>query len=206
MDETVERLVETIRKSGYHLTSGEVGLKQVFCSLAEHGRSDVVYQMVTNDTMPSYKYFLTKGLTALPEYWNFEDLWWGLARSRNHAMMGHVKEWFTKYLAGISLADVGYDTVNIKPTIIDSVDWVRGSVDTVHGLITSDYRVDEKGTMTWKISLPVGVRANVYVPVFAENQTILLDGREVSTELTEDGAYLLITEPVMSGEYVIEVR
>lgn len=206
VDETVERLVETIRKSGYHLTSGEVGLKQVFCSLAEHGRSDVVYQMVTNDTMPSYKYFLTKGLTALPEYWNFEDLWWGLARSRNHAMMGHVKEWFTKYLAGISLADVGYDTVNIKPTIIDSVDWVRGSVDTVHGLITSDYRVDEKGTMTWKISLPVGVRANVYVPVFAENQTILLDGREVSTELTEDGAYLLITEPVMSGEYVIEVR
>lgn len=206
VDETVERLVESVRKSGHHLTSGEVGLKQVFSSLAEHGRSDVVYKMVTNDTMPSYKYFLTKGLTALPEYWNFEELWWGLARSRNHAMMGHVKEWFTKYLAGISLAEVGYDAVNIKPTIIDSVDWVKGSVDTVHGLVVSEYRIGEDGTMVWKIFLPVGVRAHVYVPAFTENQTILLEGREASTELTEDGAYLLITEPVMSGEYVIEVR
>ena len=206
VDETVERLVKAIEKTDYHLASGEVGLKQVFCSLAEHGRSDVVYKMVTNETMPSYKYFLVKGLTALPEYWNFEDLWWGLARSRNHAMMGHVKEWFTKYLAGISHATVGYDTVNIKPTVIDSVAWVNGSVDTVHGLITSDYRVDEEKSMIWKISLPVGVSANVYVPVLKEGQTVLSDGKEVSTELLEDGAYLLITEPIMSGEYVIEVK
>lgn len=206
VNETVERLVESIRKSGYHLTSGEVGLKQVFSSLAEHGRSDVVYKMVTNDTMPSYKYFLTKGLTALPEYWNFEDLWWGLARSRNHAMMGHVKEWFTKYLAGISFAKTGYDEVTLRPTVIDEVKEVKGTIDTVHGLITSDYQIGEDGTMVWKISLPVGVGANVYVPVFTENQTILLNGRKVSTELTEDREYLFITESVMSGEYVIEVR
>lgn len=206
IEETVERLVKAIEKTDYHLTSGEVGLKQVFCSLAEHGRSDVVYKMVTNDTMPSYKYFLTKGLTALPEYWNFEDLWWGMARSRNHAMMGHVKEWFTKYLAGISLADVGYDIVNLKPSVIDSVDWVKGSVDTVHGLVGSEYQIGEDGALLWKVSLPVGVSANVYVPLLREDQVILLDGKEVSAERTEDGRYQLLDEAIVAGEYVLEVK
>lgn len=206
VDETVQRLVNAIEKCGYHLTSGEVGLKQVFSSLAEHGRSDVVYKMVTNDTMPSYKYFLKKELTALPEYWNFEELWWGMARSRNHAMMGHVKEWFTKYLAGISLTQVGYDVVNLKPTVIEPVKAVKGIVDTVHGLIKSEYQIVEDDIMMWKITLPVGVKANVYVPAGAEARDILLDGAEVSTERGADGRYLFITEPLLSGEYVIEVK
>lgn len=205
VEETVERLVDVIRKNGYHLTSGEVGLKQVFHALAEHGRSDIIYQMVTNDTMPSYKYFLDKGLTALPEYWNFEAPWWGMARSRNHAMMGHVKEWFTKYLAGISLAEVGYDVVNLKPSVLKNVTWVKGSVDTVHGLIISEYKICEDGSIDWKITLPVGVSANIYVPVLSENQSVLLDGKETVTELTGDGKYLRIAEPVYSGEYTVLV-
>lgn len=203
--EVVELLVKSIEKMQYHLTSGEVGLKQVFHALAEHGRSDVIYKMVTNDTMPSYKYFLTKGLTTLPEYWNFEDLWWGMARSRNHAMMGHVKEWFTRYLAGISLAKVGYDIVNIKPSVIEQVTQVRGTVDTIHGLITSEYRVDKESNMVWHIFLPVGVKANVYIPVLKENQSVTVDGKEVATQVMADGAYLLIKEEILSGNYVIRI-
>jgi alpha-L-rhamnosidase len=161
--------------------------------------------MVMNDSMPSYKYFIDKGLTALPEYWNYEDLWWGLARSRNHAMMGHVKEWFTRYLAGISLTEVGYDKIIIKPTIVENVSSVKGKVDTVHGVITSEYIiVDGKITMT--IDLPVGVSANVYVPMLSEGGELLLDGAKVKGQLTEDGKYFVINNVISSGKYVIEVK
>ncbi len=206
-EEAVSRLVEAIERADYHLTSGEVGLRQVFSSLAEGGRSDVIYKMVTNDTMPSYKYFIDKGLTTLPEYWNFEDLWYGLARSRNHAMMGHVKEWFTKYLAGISAAEVGYDAVNIMPSVIEGLSSVSGTVDTVHGAITSSWEYDAKaGTFSLKLTIPVGVTADVYVPVISDGQTVTLDGEAVSVTATEDGRYQLVGDSIGSGSYTFTVK
>ncbi len=206
-EEALERLVSAIKKADYHLTSGEVGLRQVFCALAEGGRSDVIYKMVTNDTMPSYKYFIDKGLTTLPEYWNFEELWYGLARSRNHAMMGHVKEWFTKYLAGVSAAEAGYDVINVKPSVIDGLTSVSGTVDTVHGCVTSSWERDAgAGKFTLSVTLPVGVEANVYIPVLGEGQTVALDGADVNTEMTEDGRYLIVTEKLGSGTYTFTVN
>ena len=205
-EETLERLVAAIEKVDYHLTSGEVGLRQVFSSLAEGGRSDVIYKMVMNDSMPSYKYFIDKGLTTLPEYWNFEELWWGLARSRNHAMMGHVKEWFTKYLAGIDAVEAGYDVINIKPSVIEELTSVSGTIDSVHGEITSAWEWNPgTGTFTLRLNIPVGVTANVYIPVLGEGQTVLRDGEAVSAAATEDGRYLLVSEQIGSGSYTFTV-
>nr|MDE7394759.1 family 78 glycoside hydrolase catalytic domain [Clostridiales bacterium] len=171
--EALNRLVAAIAAADYHLTSGEVGLKQVFSALGENGRSDIIYRMVTNDTMPSYKYFVDKGLTTLPEYWNFEDLWGTVARSRNHAMMGHVKEWFTKYLAGISMAEHCYTKVNIKPSVIKELTSARGTVDTVHGPITSAWEYDRAaGIFHLHLVIPVGVTANIYLPMSDKAQIV----------------------------------
>lgn len=206
-EKTVERLVCAIEKADYHLTSGEVGLKQVFSALAENGRSDIIYRMVTNDSMPSYKYFLDKGLTTLPEYWNFEDLWGTVVRSRNHAMMGHVKEWFTRYLAGISPTGIGYDTIDIKPSYVEELTEVKGTVDSVHGNISSQWTYSEDDhTIIMKIELPVGVKATVYVPVIEGGCKVSVDGKEVKTEMTEDGRYLKILEIFGSGAYTVEAK
>lgn len=202
-EETVERLVKAIEKTDYHLTSGEVGLKQVFSALVENGRSDIVYKMVTNKTMPSYQYFLEKGPTTLPEYWNFEDLWNGSSRSLNHAMMGHVKEWFTRYLAGVQIRDIAYDSVMIKPAVIDELNEVNGSVDTVHGNIVSNWKMDrENNTLVMEITLPVGVFASVYVPVIGTDQTVTCNGSNVSISDTEAG-YMLLEDALESGYYTI---
>ena len=205
-EETVERLVAAIEKIDYHLTSGEVGLRQVFSSLAENGRSDVIYKMVMNDSMPSYKYFINKGMTTLPEYWNFEELWGGAYRSLNHAMMGHVKEWFTKYLAGISTVETGYDVIDIKPSVINELTSVSGTIDSVHGTITSAWEYDPAtGAFTLKLTIPVGVTANVYIPVLGDGQTVLLDGETVDVAPTEDGRYLSVSEQIGSGTYTFTV-
>ncbi len=200
----LDLLVSAIEKADYHLTSGEVGLRQVFSALAEGGRSDVIYKMVTNDTMPSYKYFVDEGLTTLPEYWNFEDLWYGMARSRNHAMMGHVKEWFTKYLAGVSAAEAGYDVINVRPCVVEGLTSVSGKIDSVHGTISSSWEY-KSGVFTLTLDIPVGVTANVYIPVVGEGKTVLLDGDEVGGELTEDGRYIHVTEPSGSGSYTFTI-
>ena len=62
----------------------------------------MVYRMVMNPTEPSYRHHVDHGLTTLPEFWNYTELWNGLGRSRNHAMMGHVKEWLCRFMLGIA--------------------------------------------------------------------------------------------------------
>ena len=42
---------------------------------------------------------LASGATALAEMWNFE-----LGASHNHAMFGHIEEWFYEYLGGIKFS------------------------------------------------------------------------------------------------------
>lgn len=135
ISETVEKLVEVIRNNDYHLSSGEVGLKQVFLALAENGRNDVVYKMIMNKTAPSYGFFADMGLTTLPEYWNCDELWNGMVRSFNHAMMGHVKEWLTFYMLGVKPVEPGFSKVKISPYMPEDIDRLEGEVSTPYGNI-----------------------------------------------------------------------
>ena len=199
--EALKRLVRAVEAADFHLTSGEVGLRQVFSALAEGGRSDVVYKMVTNPTMPSYRYFLERGQTTLPEYWNFEELWYGMTRSRNHAMMGHVKEWLIKYLGGIIPGAAGYERVTVKPTATDGLNRVSAAADTVRGKIISEWSISAEGVFALELTLPVGVEAKVYLPKIGNNRELYLDGRKIPSELTEDGKYLRARDAFGSGKY-----
>ncbi len=133
--ETVEKLVEVIKNNDYHLSSGEVGLKQVFLALAENGRNDVIYKMIMNKTAPSYGFFADMGLTTLPEYWNCHELWNGMVRSFNHAMMGHVKEWLSFYMLGVKPLEPGFSKVKISPYLPEDIDRLEGEVSTPYGNI-----------------------------------------------------------------------
>lgn len=161
--EAVMRLVEAVKRRDYHLSSGEVGLKQVFIALAENGRSDVVYQMVMNETSPSYRYFAEAGLTTLPEYWNCEELWHGMVRSRNHAMMGHVKEWFTYYMLGIRPLEPGFRSVLIAPYIPEGITYIKGELTCPFGVIRVECIV-EKDDVKVNTDTPPGVRVILRKP------------------------------------------
>ncbi|MFC5468500.1 family 78 glycoside hydrolase catalytic domain [Cohnella suwonensis] len=161
----VVKLIEAVQARDDHLSSGEVGLKQVFASLGAHDRNDIVYRMVMNDTQPSYKFFVDRGLTTLPEYWNYEELWLGtMVRSRNHAMMGHVKEWLTGYVLGIRMEEPGYRKIIIEPALSHGIEEAKGSVGSAYGAISMAYSRDGEG-MFLEVSIPVGTTADIGMPV-----------------------------------------
>lgn len=155
----VDKLVQAVIDNDYHLSSGEVGLKQVFTALAENGRNDIVYRMVMNQTAPSYAYFVKAGFTTLPEYWNCDELWCGMERSRNHAMMGHVKEWMSRYMLGIKPLKPAYKKVRISPYLPEDVKWLEGSVLCPFGEIWVQCRRDEENRVITQVKLPPGVEA-----------------------------------------------
>lgn len=162
-EQAVKALVEAVKKNGYHLTSGEVGLKQVFSSLAEAGYSDVVYQMVMNPTAPSYRVFADTGLTTLPEYWNYEELWYGMVRSRNHAMMGHVREWMTSFVLGLRPQAPGWTKMLVAPYAVEELTYAKGSVMTPWGIVKVSWK-KENESFHLAASIPPGVTATVCMP------------------------------------------
>ena len=169
----VERLVQAVEKKDFHLTSGEVGLKQVFRTLGEYGRSDVVWKMVMNRTEPSYRVFVDRGLTTLPEYWNYEELWYGMARSRNHAMMGHVKEWIMNDLLGIRLAAPGGSVVILQPYVPREIQEMHGKLLCSYGEISLSCQVKrrtEQVQVSLEITLPVGVKGILKEPYVDGNR------------------------------------
>ncbi|MBQ8003152.1 MAG: family 78 glycoside hydrolase catalytic domain [Clostridia bacterium] len=156
----VEGLVNAVKRADYHLTSGEVGLKQVFSTLHKYGYDDIVYKMVTNPNPPGYGYFAKKNLTTLPEYWNYEQLWWGMVRSRNHAMMGHVKEWIAEAILGFGQNG---DRITIKPYIPEGTTMAKGRVLTALGCVDISWRTDGN-KIKIDFTAPEGARVTLQPP------------------------------------------
>lgn len=195
-------LLDAVAAQGGHLTSGEVGLKQVFCALADAGENETVYRMVTNPTAPSYRYFVDQGLTTLPEYWNYTELWNGLGRSRNHAMMGHVKEWLMRYVLGVTPLAPGYRRLRIKPWLNQELSRVQGSVFTVRGSVRVDCR-REGAVLSLCADIPVGASADVYIP-FAPGKRCLQNGVPLPDPAPQADGYLLLPG-IPSGRYCWQV-
>lgn len=172
--EALKQLINEIERNGNNLNSGEVGLKQVFYSLAIMDRNDIVYKMVMNPSAPSYKHHIDRGLTTLPEFWDYTELWNGFGRSRNHAMMGHVKEWLFDFVLGIRVQEAGYRKVSIEPYLQENLYFVKGSKTTVRGKIKVDCawkkgeiiskEIEEVDTVQMKVVIPIGVSADIRIP------------------------------------------
>ena len=66
----VDKLVADIKARGGHLSTGFLGTPFLLFVLSEHGQADVAYQLLLNETYPSWGYMLSKGATTWWERWN----------------------------------------------------------------------------------------------------------------------------------------
>lgn len=166
--EVRRRLVAACEADGARITFGLFGSKYVFRQLSDAGRSDLAYRMMMRDEAPSYKDWVNRGWTTLPE--DFHD-----GASRNHVMFGDFVAWSYQRLAGIRLAeDAGstaavptgpnaFSEILLKPEPIAQLDWVRASVDTPYGLVTSEWSRKDGG-IAYRFSVPPGTTAKLVLP------------------------------------------
>ena len=76
---------------------GEIGFRFVLKALSDNNRSDVIAQIASQTTSPSYGYLANSGRTTLTE-----SMAGDTADSQFHMMYGHIEEWF--YYAALGLA------------------------------------------------------------------------------------------------------
>src|SRR5207248_11361488 len=111
-------LVKDIEKRNMHLSTGFVGTCYLMRALSMAARDDVAYQLLLNDTFPSWGYTISKGATTIWERWNGDTGDPGM-NSYNHYSFGAVGEWLYRYMAGIDSAPgAAYKHIVIHPRIL----------------------------------------------------------------------------------------
>jgi hypothetical protein len=154
----VSNLVQTIRNLGNAWTAGDIGYRYLLRALADNGRSDVVFDMISRTNNPGYGYILAQGATSMTEGWDASN-------SQDHFMLGQATEWFYHDLAGIQTDSTGpgFQKIIIKPSVVGDVTWANASYYSIRGSI-SNYWMLNSNQMTMRVAVPVGSTATVYLP------------------------------------------
>jgi alpha-L-rhamnosidase len=197
----VNNLVKDIESRG-HLSTGFLGTPFLLFTLSQHGRADVAYRLLLNETYPSWGYMLSKGATTWWERWN-GDTGDPAMNSYNHYAFGSVVAWVYRSVAGIdtSASKPGFREVIIRPLLDVRLTHARGVYDSVYGKIVSDWSGTTKGPFTLNVTIPPNTIARVFLPAIP-NASVMEDGKAIPAK-TESGSYVV---PVGSGSYHFEVK
>lgn len=152
----LQSLINNIESHGNRLTTGDVGNRYLFRTLADNGYNSLLYDMLNHYETPGYGFQLTCGATTLTEQWDPRN-----GSSWNHFMMGQIDEWLFRTMAGIRQKEgtVGMRHLVVEPCLTGDLQWVKASTATPYGRVSVDCT---RSRLT--LTVPVGCDAEVILP------------------------------------------
>lgn len=120
-------LAEALRTAGHHFVCGVHGLRFIFDALSDTGHIQELVDTVVNPAYPGYGNVVARGMTTLPEWFNY-------GASQNHHFRSPVDAWLFNYLAGIRPDGFGMESVTVAPQFVRGVSTLTA---TVHGVTVS---------------------------------------------------------------------
>jgi len=151
----LQNLIKDIHQHGDRLTTGDVGNRYLFYTLAKNGHRELLYKMLNHYDVPGYGYQIKKGQTTLTEQWNPDH-----GASMNHFMMAHIENLLIPDLLGIQRNG---DLIEIAPHPVGDLTWCKGSTMSAHGKVSVSWKI-KKDKFIMDIDIPEGGFADVYMP------------------------------------------
>jgi alpha-L-rhamnosidase len=173
--ETVAReLVATIRAAGTHVGTGIFGTAFLLPVLADAGHADVAFELLFQDSAPSWMTMLDRGATTIWEMWDGMDEKGEAHFSLNHFSLGSVISFLHTHVAGIRLGKTApaYRDFRIEPVPGGGLTWAKGRLVSPYGPIESEWRIDGDRHCHLDVTVPPGTSAQVRLP----------DGRQQSAQ------------------------
>ncbi len=189
-------LVADIRAHGNHVTAGDIGFLYVILALMQGGRADVLFDILTQTTAPSYGYQLARGATALTETWNANP-----DNSQNHFMLGQAEAWLYGGLAGLRIDQhrAAHERIRIEPQPVKGVRSAAVRYQGVFGEVSVRWvKNRNENRLRLRVSVPAGMLATLAVPC-AEASQIREGGRAL------DDAYGVLHARHSAGRTLITV-
>jgi alpha-L-rhamnosidase len=178
-------LVDNLKNSGWHLSTGFVGIRLLNPVLCEMGYADVAYRLLNNTTYPSWLYPVTHGATTIWERW---DGWTAdkgfqtpAMNSFNHYSLGSVGQWLFSDVAGIDSDPVamGFERIVIRPRVGGGLSYAKASYQSMRGLIKTEWKFSGK-KLAMQVTIPANTMALIYVP--ATDVTKVKEGGELAAK------------------------
>lgn len=208
-----KRLAEEIRQGQYHLTTGFVGTPYLCHVLSRYGYTDVAYELLNQESYPSWLYPVKQGATTIWERWDgikpdgsFQD---ASMNSFNHYAYGAIGDWLYRVVAGIELDPdaPGYKRILIQPQPGGQLTYAKASLDSMVGRIESQWTLQESNFQL-AVTIPANTEGIIYLPTRHVNgiteQGKSLDQVDGIHEIRQQEETVVVT--VGSGQYQFSVR
>jgi alpha-L-rhamnosidase len=143
------------------LSVGFLGVNVLAPVLTAEGHSELAYQLLHQDAMPSWLYSVKNGATTVWERWNSysEENGFGPVNmnSFNHYAYGAIAEWMYEDMVGIAKdpESPGFKHFFLQPKFdpTGKITKVEGSYESPYGQITSEWKVTGK-RYRYKVTVP----------------------------------------------------
>ncbi len=145
-------LVAAIEAADWHLTTGFVGVGYLLPVLSSTGHTDAAYRLLTQRTLPSWRYMLDNGATTIWERWDGRTEEGGfqspMMNSFNHYSLGSVGEWLYRFVLGIDQepGTAGFGRLLLRPHPGEPLSWARGSYKSVRGTVSTSWSAPGDGS------------------------------------------------------------
>jgi len=136
-ERAVEKLMDLLKESNFHLTTGFVGTPYLNHVLSENGQNEAAYKLLFQKDYPSWLYQVTKGATTIWEHWDGikEDgsFWSADMNSFNHYAYGAIGDWLYRKVLGIDMDEQypAYKKSIIKPLPGEGLSFAKGRLETM---------------------------------------------------------------------------
>jgi alpha-L-rhamnosidase len=202
-------LVEDIKSRKNHLSTGFLGTIYLCHVLSASGYTDVAYDLLLQETYPSWLYPVKMGATTIWERWDgektdstFQD---ANMNSFNHYAYGAIGDWMYRVSAGIETGAPGYKHLIIQPHPTEKLSYSRASFESSYGTVASGWeRKDAKIVVNVKV--PANTTATIILPANAASGVTesgkSLTGNKTFSSVKEADKKVLIETG--SGNYSFE--
>jgi alpha-L-rhamnosidase len=159
------QLVALIRAAGTHVGTGFLATPYLLPVLAENGQLDLAYELLMQDSEPSWLTMVDRGATTMWELWNGLDIDGTPHQSLNHYSKGAVVSFLHSYTAGLRQApgSAGWERIIIEPRPGGGLTSAATSHHGPQGLIDVQWATDDCG-LQLSANIPPGTTAQVRLP------------------------------------------
>ena len=203
-------LVNDIKSRRNHLSTGFLGTPFLCHVLSQNGYDDVAYDLLLQETYPSWLYPVRMGATTIWERWDgqktdstFQDA--GM-NSFNHYAYGAIGDWMYRVSAGIDNSSPGYKEIMIQPVLTVRLNFSKASFESPYGTIVSGWERKD-GKVFLNVKIPVNTKATICLPVNSADK--VKTGGKAPSESQDLRNIRISGEKVLvdsgSGEYLFEI-
>ena len=206
-----EFLVNDIKSRNNHLSTGFLGTPYLCHVLSDNGYTDTAYDLLLQETYPSWLYPVKMGATTIWERWDgektdstFQDP--GM-NSFNHYAYGAIGDWMYRVSAGIETMGPGYKHIILQPHPTGKLTYSRASFESSYGTIASGWERKD-GKVIIKVMIPANTSATIILPAESQDK-VTEEGKALSQNVylkdirTSDNKLIMQTG---SGEYTFEIN